>query len=417
MMLQSAFGLVVFVLLAQVLAERGSGVSLGRQARVAVTGVAVQIALAAVLLKVPASQQLFEWLGGAVAALQAASEAGTSFVFGFLGGAPLPFEETQIGGTYILAFRALPLVLLISALSSLLFYWRVLPAVVGGFSWILQRTLGIGGAVGVGAAANIFVGMIEAPLLIRPYLKRLSRGELFVVMTCGMATIAGTVFVLYASLLSGVIPNAAGHLLTASIISAPAAITVARLMVPDPATSTLGTVVFDDPPAGAMDAITRGTLDGVRLLINIIAMLIVLVAIVYLANQILSLFPEVGGAPLSLQRAFGWLFAPVVWLMGIPWGEAQVGGQLFGTKTILNELLAYADLAGLPAESLSERSRLIMLYALCGFANPASLGILIGGLGSLVAERRDEVVALGLKAIVAGTIATSMTGAVVGLLL
>jgi len=416
MVLQSAFGLVVLLLLAAALAERRAGVDWSVQLRIALAGVAVQILLAILLLKLPPMREAFVWLNAAVEALQAATTAGTSFVFGYLGGAPLPFDEAFPGSSFVLALQALPLVLLISALSALLFHWRVLPLIVGGFSWVLQRSLGIGGAVGVGAAANVFVGMVEAPLLIRPYLTQLTRGELFTVMTCGMATIAGTVLVLYATMLGGVIPDAAGHLLTASIISAPAAITVARLMVPERSEPTAGQVVLEDPPANAMDAITRGTLDGVRLLINIVAMLIVLVALVHLANQLLGLFPEVAGAALSLQRVAGWLLAPLAWLMGLPWDEALVGGGLLGTKTMLNELIAYADMAALPAGALSERSRLIMVYALCGFANFGSLGIMIGGLGTMAAERRGEVVALGLKSIVAGTLATCMTGAVVGLL-
>ncbi len=415
--LQSALGLIVLTLLAHGLAERGSGVGLGRQAKVAAAGLAVQLALALLLLKVPGSARLFEWLGAAVAALQAASEAGTGFVFGYLGGAPLPFEETELGSSFVLAFRALPLVLLVSALSSLLFYWRILPAVVGGFAWALRTTLGVGGAVGVGAAANVFVGMIEAPLLIRPYIKSLSRSELFTVMTCGMATIAGTVMVLYASMLADAVPNAAGHILVASIISAPAAITVARLMVPQTGPPTAGGVEGgDDGPTSSMDAITRGALDGMGLLFNIVALLIVLVGLVHLVNLVLALLPDLAGAPLSLQRLAGWVFAPVAWLMGLPWSEAVTGGRLLGTKTILNELLAYAELAALPEAALGERSRVILTYALCGFANFGSLGIMIGGLGSLAPERRAEIVALGLKAILAGTLATCMTGAVVGLL-
>jgi CNT family concentrative nucleoside transporter len=417
--LHSALGLVALTALAWILSEARTAVSFKRHARVAAVGLAVQIGLAVVLLKLPASQYLFLWLNAAVGALQAASETGTSFVFGYLGGGPLPFEETQPGASFVLAFRALPLILVMSALSSLLFYWRVLPVIVRGFSWLLQRSLGIGGAVGVGAAANVFVGMIEAPLLIRPFLARLSRGELFTVMVCGMATIAGTVLALYAAILGPVLPSALGHLLAASIISAPAAITVARLMVPDAGPPSEGVLDPDEYLGGvtsAMDAVTRGTLDGVRLLINVVAMLIVLVALVHLLNLVLALLPDVAGDSLTLQRAFGWLLAPVAWLMGLPWSEAVTAGMLLGTKTALNELIAYLDLSRLPDEALSARSRLIVTYALCGFANFGSLGIMIGGLGTLVPERRSEVVVLGLKSLVAGTLATCMTGAVVGVL-
>jgi CNT family concentrative nucleoside transporter len=417
--LRSALGLLVLAALAYALSENRSAVPFRHHLKVAAAGLAVQLVLAVLFLKVPIARDLFRALNGLVHALQAASESGTGFVFGFLGGGPLPFEETRPGASFVLAFRALPLILVVSALSALLFYWRVLPLIVRALSWLLQKSLGVGGAVGLGAAANVFVGMVEAPLLIRPFVARLSRGELFAVMTCGMATIAGTVLALYATILGPVLPDALGQLLVASILSAPAAITVARLMVPDaapPTPAVLDRAACRAGASSAMDAVTRGTLDGVKLLINVTAMLIVLVALVHLCNQVLALLPEVAGGALTLQRAFGWAFAPLAWLMGLPWDEAVTGGALIGTKTVLNELIAYLDLAALPDGTLSPRSRLILIYALCGFANFGSLGIMIGGLATLVPERRGEVVALGLKSLVAGTIATCMTGAVVGLL-
>ncbi|HSV28342.1 MAG TPA: nucleoside transporter C-terminal domain-containing protein, partial [Candidatus Omnitrophota bacterium] len=340
-----------------------------------------------------------------------------AFVFGYLGGGPAPFAATDPASGFVLAFQALPLVLLMSALSALLYHWRILSLVVKGFSRILERTLGIGGAVGVSSAANAFVGMVEAPLLIRPYIGFLSRGELFVVMTGGMATIAGTVMVLYATFLQGVVPDPVGHLLTASLISVPAAIMVAKVMVPDDSRTGGGK---GGPPvayAGAMDAVVRGTIDGVQLLINIVALLIVLVALVSLANAALSLLPEFGGAPVTLQRVLGLAMAPVAWLMGIPADEAATAGALMGTKTVLNELLAYLELSRLPPGALSERSRIIMTYALCGFANFGSLGIMIAGLAAMAPERRDEVVALGFRAIVSGTLASCLTAAVVSTLI
>lgn len=315
-----------------------------------------------------------------------------------------------------LAFRALPLVLVVSALSSLLFYWRVMPVIVRSFSWILQKTLDIGGALGVGAAANIFVGMIEAPLFIRPYLVRMTRSELFCVMTCGMATIAGTVMVLYAGIIEPVIPGAMGHILTASIISVPAAITVARIMIPETDAVTDGEIAPPQPSTSSMDAVTLGTMDGIQLLISIIAMLVVLVALVHLGNILLGLLPMAGGEPVTLQKILGYIMAPVVWLIGIPWHEARTAGYLMGVKTILNEFLAYLELANLPENSLNQRSMMIMTYAMCGFANFGSLGIMLGGMGAMAPERREEIVALGLKSIVAGTIATCMTGAVVGII-
>ncbi|HEY5674260.1 MAG TPA: nucleoside transporter C-terminal domain-containing protein [Malonomonas sp.] len=386
------------------------------EVRPVVLGLALQFGLALALLKFPPFKELFLLLNQAAMALEQATMAGTSLVFGYLGGGELPFAEQFPGAAFILAFRALPLVLVVSALSALLFYWRVLPAVVRIFSGLLQRTLGIGGAVGVGAAANIFVGMIEAPLLIKPYLGKLSRSELFTIMTCGMSTIAGTVLFLYAAILQNVIPEALGQILTASIISAPAAIVVSRLMIPQEGVLTDGGLTEINEATSSMDAITRGTTEGLGLLLNIVAMLIVLVALVALTNLGLGLLPDLGGAPISLQRILGILLAPFVWLLGIPWSEALTAGSLLGTKTILNEFIAYLNLAGLPEGALSPKSRLIMTYALCGFANFGSLGIMIGGMGTMAPERRSDIVALGMKSILAGTLATCMTGAIVGLL-
>ncbi|MES9969376.1 MAG: nucleoside transporter C-terminal domain-containing protein [Candidatus Thiodiazotropha sp.] len=412
-MLQGLTGLFLIPLLAWLISEN-------RQAfnwRVPVAGLALQLIIAVILLKIPLFQTLFIQLNQGLLALQQATQAGTSFVFGYLGGAESPFLQSDSGSSFILAFRAIPLVLVISALSALLFHWRILPLMVGFFSRLLQKSLNISGALGLGAAANVFVGMVESPLLIRPYLSRLTRSELFSLMTLGMATIAGTVLVLYATLLEGVIANPIGHLLTASLISAPAAIMISRLMIPETQAGTAGELSQAQPTNSSMEAITRGTMEGLKLLANIVAMLIVLVALVSLLNQILGLLPDLAGEPLSLQRLLGWLMAPLAWLMGIPWSEATTAGSLLGTKTVLNELLAYLDLSNLPAESLSERSRLILTYALCGFANFGSLGIMLGGLGSMVPERHSEIVALGMKSIIAGTLATLLTGTVAGLVL
>ena len=405
---QPFLGLAFLVLFAWAISENRRGASW----RIVVAGLAVQFALALLLLKLPQSQIVFVWLNDGVVALQKATEAGTSLVFGFLGGGPLPFSESYPGA----AFRALPLVLLMSALSALLYHWRILPWIVRGFAWALGRALGISGAASFGTAANVFVGMVEAPLLIRPYLNRISRSELFIVMTAGMATIAGTMYALYVSFLADAIPGAAGHLLTASLISAPAAIMIARLMVPADGVETRERVEVEKLYDNSMDAVTTGTIDGLRLLGYILGMLVVLVALVALANAILGLAPDAWGAPLTLQRILGWVMAPVTWLIGIPWSEAETAGQLLGTKVVLNELLAYLELAKLPADALSERSRLIMTYAMCGFAHFGSLGIMIGGMGAMAPDRRREIVQLGLKSVLAGVMATCMTGAVVAVL-
>jgi len=410
--LHSLFGLIAFTALAWVFSENRRRFPW----RIVLAGLALQLVLAAALLRVPLFRGLFVMLNDALLALETATRAGTAFVFGYLGGAPLPFADTGAGSAFVLAFRALPLVLVVSALSALLFYWRVLPWIVRAASRLLQKSLAVGGALGIGAAANIFVGMVEAPLLVRPYLRAMNRFELFALMTCGMATVAGTVMVLYASFLATVIPNALGHILIASILSAPAAILVAAIMVPPDTRGTAGKVAPPQEARGSMDAITQGTLQGVQLLANIIALLIVLVAMVSLANLALGRLPDWEGAPVTLERLLGVIMAPVVWLMGIPWAEAGTAGALMGTKTVLNELLAYLEFSRLPPEALGERSRLILTYALCGFANFGSLGILIGGLGTMAPERRGEIVALGFRSIVSGTLATLMTGAVVGVI-
>ena len=338
-------------------------------------------------------------------------------MFGYLGGGALPFDLKTPGADFILAFQALPVVLVMSVLTTLLFYWRVLPPVVRGMAWLLERTLGVGGAVGLSTAANIFLGMVEAPLFIRPYLAQLTRSELFLVMTGGMAGIAGTVLVLYATLLAPLIPDAAAHFVIASVLGAPAAILVSLIMVPETSDKRTGGALTDPEmhASSTMDAIVKGTVAGLELLLNIVAMLIVLVALVYLANAVLGLLPDVGGR-ISLQRMLGYLMAPVCWLMGLPWPQASTAGSLMGTKTVLNELIAYVDLSKLGSEALDSRSRLIMLYAMCGFANFGSLGIMIGGLGTMAPERRQEINSLGLKSIVSGTLTTCLMGAIVGVM-
>jgi CNT family concentrative nucleoside transporter len=349
---------------------------------------------------------VFLKINDALLVLERATQAGTSLVFGYLGGGPTPFAVGDAASNFVLAFRALPIVLLISALSALLFYWGVLPAVVRGISWLLERSMRVGGVVGLSTAANVFVGMVEAPLLVRPYLGRVSRGELFAIMVGGMASIAGTVLFLYGSILRPTLPDAVAHLLIASILSAPAALVVAFVMVPPQGAATGARLELKSEATGSMDAVTRGTLEGAQLLLNIVAMLVVFVALVSLVNSVL--------APYTLQGILGWALAPLAWLAGISWHDAPAAGALLGTKTIINELVAYIDLA--KSTALSERSRLLLTYALCGFANFGSLGIMIGGLGTMCPERRGEVVALGIKSIIAGTLATCLTAATVALL-
>jgi CNT family concentrative nucleoside transporter len=413
MVVRACVALLVFLAVAWLLGENRRRVAW----RTVLAGLVLQVVLGALLLKLPVFARAFVGLNQVVLALEESTVEGARTVFGYLSGGPLPYEETAPGSSFILAFRGLPLILVMSALSSLLFYWKVLPVVVRGMSWLLRRSMRLGGAEGLGVAANVFVGMVEAPLLIRPYVERLTRSELFSLMACGMATIAGTVMVLYASVLGDAIPNALGHILTASIISAPASIAIAKLMIPETSPPTSGHLDTGIEARSSMDAITKGTLQGVQLVLSVIAMILVLVALVHLINVILGVLPDARGAPLTLQRMLGWVMAPVVWLLGVPWSEAAQAGSLMGTKTIVNEFVAYLDLAALPEGTLCERTRLIMMYAMCGFANPGSVGIMIGGLGTMAPARRDEIVALGLRSIVAGTLATLMTGAVVGIFL
>jgi concentrative nucleoside transporter, CNT family len=411
--MRGLLGIAVLLLLAWLLSEDRFRVPL----RVVAAGVLLQFALAVIFISARPAASIFLLLNDGVEALQKASEAGTSFVFGYLGGGKLPFAETQPGAAFIFAFRALPLVLLISALATLLFYWGILQRLVQGFAWVLRRTIGVGGPLGLGAAVHIFVGHIEAPLLIRPYLLRLQRGELFALMSCGMAGIAGTVMVLYASLLGPTVPNAIGNILIASVISTPAALAIAALMVPFRPDPTIeASLAIADPPVSALDAIAKGTRDGIIFLAHIVAMLVVVVALVSLCNSALGLLPSWGGGPITLQRLFAYAFRPVMWLIGIPADETATAAALMGTKTVLNEFVAYVDLAKLPDGALSPHSRLIMTYALCGFANFGSLGIMIGGMGAMAPERRHEIVSLGLRSILSGTIATCMSGAVVGML-
>lgn len=408
---QSALGLVVLTFLAWMISENRRAFPWA----LVVVGIGLQIVLAVILLKIPPLRDALFSLTVVVDGLMRATQAGSGFVFGYIGGAAPPFAVADASKQLVIAFQVLPLVLVVSALSALLWHWRVLPIVIGGFAWALQRTMGIGGAVGVGTAANVFMGMVEAPLLIRPYISKLSRSELFVVFTVGLATVSGTVMALYAAALGPIIPGAAGHVLVASLISLPAAILISKVMIPGvdltPAHGDIG-----EKYASSMDAIARGTRDGLDLFLQIIAMLIVVIALVALLNQLLGLLPPTGGAPITFERIIGLIFAPLVWLFGVPWEEAMTAGALMGTKTVINEFVAYLNMAALPEGALSPRSELIMLYAMCGFANFGSVGMVIAAVGAMAPERRSEIADLSIKSLISGTLATGMTGSVIGLI-
>ena len=381
--------------------------------RIVAGGLLLQVALAALLITVAPAREAILLLNGAVEALQRATDDGTAFLFGYLGGGPLPFAEVRPAASLILAFKILPLVLVISALGSLLFHWGVLQRITGLFALLLRRALGIDGPLALAAAVHIFVGNIEAPLLIRPYLQGMQRGELFAVMSCGMAGIAGTVLVIYATILGPVIPGALGAIITASVISTPAALAVSAIMVPfAPATTTTAAEPDTRRTLGSLDALVRGTAEGVGPLVGIVTTLLVAVALVSLVNLLLARLP----GHWSLEQLFALPFRPALWLMGVPWAETGTAGLLMGTKTVLNEFVAYLHLAALPPDALGTRSRTIVTYAMCGFANFGSVGIMVGGMGAMVPERRAEIGTLGLRSIVSGTVATCMSGALAGVM-
>ncbi|GJL95653.1 MAG: nucleoside:proton symporter [Hyphococcus sp.] len=411
---QSAIGLVAFVFIAWLFSERKLQFPLFS----AIWTIGAQILIAGLLLYTPGARDALAFLNIAVEALQQATQAGTSFVFGHLGGGPAPFEVTDQGAMFNFAFGALPLVIFFSGLSALLWHIGILKIFIRGLAVLLTRIFNVGGAVALSAAANTFLGQTEAPLLIRAFLSKLSRSELFIVITGGFATVAGSVMVLYATLLEPQQPSVLGHIIVASLISVPAAILMAQVMIPAPKgeVPTASSAADDFKYASAMDAFMRGVTDGLGLYLNILASLIAFTAFAALVNIMLGGFPDVFGSPLTLERMLGWVFAPLMWLTGVPWAEAFSAGSLMGVKTAVNEIVAYVQLANLPEGTLSERSTLIVIYSLCGFANFASLGIVIGGLTALAPERRQDVISLAPKALVAGTLATLMTGAVIGLI-
>ena len=410
---QSFVGLSLLIGLCYLFSERRKEIYFP----IVIKSLLLQIAFAALLLKLPASQHIFVFLNDAISALQAATREGTTFIFGYLGGGPLPFEEVRPGAGFILAFQAMPLVIVISVVSAILMYWRVLPFIMRGFSLLLEKTLEIGGALGLGISANAFLGMVESPVLIKPYLSKMNRGELFAVMCAGMATIAGTMLALESALISDVVPDAIGHLISCSLITLPGVVYISHLLVPDRGPVTGGDQGADRGADDLMDAISTATSNGLQLFLNIIAMIIVIVALVYLVNAMLGVLPGVWGEAITLERILGIVMAPLVMMMGIPWNEALVTGQLMGTKVVLTELVAYVRFGQIPVEELTERTRIIMAYALCGFSNFVSLGIMVTGLVTMVPERRDEIMELGFKSLVAGTIATCTSATIVGVII
>lgn len=442
LILQGIFGLFAFLFLSWIISENKKEIDF----RLIIVGLSSQILLTFLIFKVDFIRFAFRKVSSAINSIKEATLEGTSFVFGYLGGGKIPFlidQEAVANGAseFIFAFKPLPMLMVISALSMLLFHWKILPFFVKCFSWVLRKSLNIGGALGVCAAAKVFLGQTDAPLLIRPYLGKFSRSELFTVMTAGMATTSATIIALYATILDGIIVEPISHILTASVIGIPAAITISRIMIPHTGEQTSGNITSAYKFKGAMDALSKGTIDGLWLFLNIIAMLIVALTLVtivnnmlgftsdflshslsYIATKIYSFFSEshtqinINLGSITLQKIFGLIMAPFAWFMGISWQEIITAGGLLGTKTALNELVAFINLSKLPEGALSEHSRLIMTYALCGFANLSSIGIQIAGLGTMVPERRIEIISLAFRALIAGTIASCMSGTIVGLI-
>jgi CNT family concentrative nucleoside transporter len=411
LVLQAVLGIAAFVAIAMLFSSNWRRISW----KLVAFAIALQFIICLLLLKAPGIREALQYVNNAVGALGAATRQGTTFVYGYLGGGPTPYEVTNPGYLTTFAFQVLPLVIVMSALSALLWYWKILPVIISGISYLFERALGTRGPAGLVATANIFMGQIEAPLLVRPYLARMSQYELLLIMTAGMATIAGSVMVIYSAMLGEQIQGVLGQLITKSIMSVPAAILFAHVMLPENNDSTQE---LEKPPRvyeSSMDAITRGTSDGLNIYLNIIAILIVAIALVALLNGIIGLLPDVAGAPLTMERIAGWVFSPIAWLMGIPWAESQTAGSLLGIKTVLNEFIAYLKMQELQPGELSEHSKLITLYAVCGFANLSSVGIQISGIGAMCPERRNDLAKLGFRALIAATLASCMCGAVVGI--
>ena len=388
--------------------------------KLALGAVALQAVLVLALFGVPALRAGLAGVGQAVDGLANSTQAGVAFVFGFLAGTPnQPYELTNPGAMFVFAFRVLPVILVVCALAALLWHWRILRWVTQGFGFIFEKTMGLRGPPALATAATVFMGQVEGPIFIRSYLAGLSRSELFLLIAVGMSCVSGSTMVAYATILKDVLPNAAAHVLTASIISAPAGVLLARILVPrNPAEE----IPQDLDPGAAktyessIDAMIKGTSDGLQIVLNIAATLIVFVALVAMINGVLGMFPPVAGAPMSVERGLGVIFAPLAWSIGIPWKDAPTAGSLLGVKLVLTEFTAFIKMGAIPVTELADRSRVIMTYALCGFANIASVGMNVAGYSVLVPERRSEVIGMVWKAMFAGFLATCVTAAVVGVM-
>ena len=395
------------------------GLSENRKAfpwKIVLGSVAIQFAFALILFGIPIVRDALFAANKVVDGLIAATAYGTEFVFGPIFGTQAGWEAFTGQPGPIFAVHLLPLIIVVASLSAVLWHWHILRWVTKGFASVFRRLMGLGGATSLAVAANVFMGMTEAPILIKPYIKGMTRSEIFIMMTAGFATVAGSVLVLYGVFLKDVLPNALGQLLAASLIAAPAAVALALVMVPETVDETQRAHEPDFEYDSTMDAFSTGASDGLKIIANIVTMLIAAFAALYLVNLGLGALPDFGGVPLSIERILGWIFAPVMYMIGVPFGEAAQAGSLMGIKTVLTEFVAFLQLSGEAAEGLSPRARMITAHAICGFANFGSIGILLGGLSIIEPTRRSTFLELAWKTLLAGTLATCISGAIVGAL-
>ncbi|MEE8424292.1 MAG: nucleoside transporter C-terminal domain-containing protein [Elusimicrobiota bacterium] len=390
-------------------------------------GIGLQLALGMFMLNTSVGQMFFDWANSAVLTLLGYSDAGSGFVFGNLGQSALDVtqEGTLVGkaalGTAFFAFKVLPTIIFFSALMSVLYYLGIMQRIISVIARVMAKTMKTSGSESLSVAANIFVGQTEAPLVVRPYVATMTKSEIMAVMAGGFGTVAGGVMAAYVGFLKDIIPNIAGHLITASIMSAPACLYLSKIMFPETQKSkTQGVVKLDIPitDKNVVDAAANGTLKGLELALNVGAMLIAFIALIHMCDGILGWVSGlVLSEPLTLQKILGLLFSPLAWLLGAPWADAVGFGNLLGTKIIINEFVAYVDLSKTAGAFVSQKTAIIASYALCGFANISSIGIQIGGIGGIAPERRHDLATIGPKALIAGFLATCMSATIAGMLL
>jgi CNT family concentrative nucleoside transporter len=428
--LRSGVGLSLLIALGWVLSTRRSSVSW----RLVGWGVGLQVVFALIVLRTPLGVAFFDVVNGAVHAVLGFAEEGGRFVFGNLVADNVPVGQGEPGqGPFVptpglvarsgafFAFRIFPGIIFVSSLMTVLYHLGVMQVVVRGVAWVMRRTLRTSGAETLCTASSIFVGIVEAPLVVKPYIERMTESELMAVMTAGMATVSGGVLAAYAGMMLPYVPDAAGHLIAASFLSAPAALVMAKLLVPEtdrPATAGTLPAQGDRPDVNVIDAAARGAADGLRLALVVAAMLIAFLALVSMANAFVGWTAGlVGVEGLTLESMMGWVLAPMAWLLGVPWGEAGIVGRLIGVEAVLNEFVAFVQLESLLREGvvLSGRSRVITIYALASFANFGSVAMTLAGLGGIAPSRRHDLARLGLRAMAAGLLGALMTAAVAGM--